>query len=272
MFSMFSLEPLEQRKLLSVSITLAPSVAPNGTGSPSFPAYGANAIMALGNGLTTIGNPTTDPTAYQVLVRSTVAPEYIVVTPGPSWHGVVNPTGAFSEERGNRMHFGAHIVSTETLTLSQVTYVINSNDPANALGTTFSFAGQSHNIYRQGINYGADGVKGGFDDVTITSGSGNQAVHELNLVGTGVAFQPTSDPDLTDQEEINEVMDWVREVSLTQVTCTLSVSGLNRSTITALKTVNIGRTKFMSPTVILSTFSLTKIDHSQVIDALDDLD
>src|SRR5262249_55423481 len=46
------------------TMSVAPSPAPNGFGSPSFAGYTANAITAIGGGLTSVGNPATTPTAY----------------------------------------------------------------------------------------------------------------------------------------------------------------------------------------------------------------
>ncbi|MGH9823776.1 MAG: hypothetical protein ACREDR_11070, partial [Blastocatellia bacterium] len=46
------------------AVAVKPSLAPNLFGSPSFAAYTANALAALQNGLSSMGNPATSPAGY----------------------------------------------------------------------------------------------------------------------------------------------------------------------------------------------------------------
>ena len=184
-----------------VTITVFPSLAPNAYGSPSWAGYMANAQTGLQNGLSTVGDRNTDPTGYQVV--SSIAANQPLVTSYPSWDGVANPTGAFSSEEGNRLHFGVVIESSTAFSLNEITFSLNSNDSGNTFNYDDNLAGTDFsNGKRVGIYYGADGAKGGVGvnaDVTYNAsnpGSDATPINELYYVGAGNAWWPGGgDPD-----------------------------------------------------------------------------
>jgi hypothetical protein len=171
-----------------------PSPAPNAFGSPSWnPGYVQNALNALENGLSSVGNPATTPTAYYQV--TTEGDRDNIVTGFPSWKGFVNPGAmfgaAFANELGNRLHFGVHILGNGTqFSLSELSFDMESTDA----GDIFQFVGDfstPSDVYsstRVGINYGPDHIKGTADDVRISSGPATQVVDELVYVGVGNAL------------------------------------------------------------------------------------
>ncbi len=180
-----------------VTIDVVASSAPNVFGSPSWGGYLANALNSLENGLGNIGDRNTDPTAYEI-AGATVAPGDFMVSSFNSWRGDVNPTGAFANEYGNRMHFGLHAVGdgTTRFALENISFSLTSSDDANALGFAGNFVGLGYSSTRYGIDWGADRVKGGGDDIIYTSGNGSTLVDEIVYVGIGNAFWPGGgDPD-----------------------------------------------------------------------------
>lgn len=157
------------------------SPAPNFFGSPSFSGWGANAIDALQNNLSSVGNPATDPTAYFQVTTGTDTSN--IVTGFPSWNGVANPGGAFASELGNRLHFGLHIVGNGTLfSLSELSFDMHSSDPGNIFSFTGDFSTDDYSAFRVGIAP---------DGSLITSGPGTQLVKEFMYVGVGNALAPS---------------------------------------------------------------------------------
>jgi hypothetical protein len=173
------------------TIFVAPTIAPNTFGSPSFAAWQANAISALQAGTASAGSPTS-PTYYSQTNTTTAGG--IIVTNFPSWMGQADPGGvfggAYANELGNRAHFSIHIGQTGPLTafsISQLSFNLTTTDPA----LDFSFAAGSYNYGAGyvGLNYGLDGIKGTGDDFFVTSGPNTQLVHELFGRGSGNAFE-----------------------------------------------------------------------------------
>ena len=162
------------------------SPAPNAFGSPSFNTWVTNAINALQNGLTSVGNPATDPAAYYQVTQENDMQN--IVTGFPSWLGLANPGTAFgpafANELGNRLHFGLVILGTggTTFSLSNLSFNMHSSDPGN----TFSFVGSfgptdSYSARRVGID---------INNNVINSGPATQVVKELIYVGVGNAIAP----------------------------------------------------------------------------------
>lgn len=173
------------------TIFVAPTIAPNTFGSPSFAAWQANAIAALQAGTSSAGS-SSSPTYYSQTNTTTAGG--IIVTNFPSWMGQADPGstfgGAYSNELGNRAHFSIHIGQTGPLTafsISQLSFTLTATDP----GLDFSFAAGSYNYGAGyvGLNYGVDGIKGTSDDFFVTSGPNTQLVHELFGRGSGNAFE-----------------------------------------------------------------------------------
>ncbi len=181
----------------AVLIQVFPSPAPNAFGSPSWnPGYVQNALNALENGLSSVGNPATSPTAYYRV--TTEGDRDNIVTGFPSWRGFANPGAmfgpAFANELGNRLHFGVHISGNGTqFSLSGLSFDMESTDAGDIFQFVGDFASPSdtYSSTRIGINYGPDHIKGTGDDVRITSGPATQVVDEIVYVGVGNALAPS---------------------------------------------------------------------------------
>jgi len=119
------------------TVTVFPSVGPNGNGSPNIFAYGTNAIGALTSGQTSAGTPNTPAYYSQVAPGSTVSPTSIIATSTPSWNGVANPGGNFANEVGNALFFGMHVhFNTPTVPTSLAySFPVPSNIPGMPAGT-----------------------------------------------------------------------------------------------------------------------------------------
>jgi hypothetical protein len=159
----------------------------------------------LENNLGNIGNRSTDPTAYEQGLTS-ILPGQILVSGFNSWDGLANPTGAFANEAGKRLMFALHIIDgTNTFRLDNLSYDSNSTDPYNQLNFDGDFLGAGFNNRRIGINYGADGVKGGGDDITYQNGESSALlINELLYSGIGLAQSVyASDPGLTNQDKLD---------------------------------------------------------------------
>jgi hypothetical protein len=148
-------------------------------GSPSFAAWQLNAIQGISNGFTTVGNPATDPTAFQT-VTSTSVRDIIPTGDFPSWNGQANPSGAFANELGNLLYAPVIINGNGTLfSLSQVVFTgASSDNPSNPaaslLGNVTPLSNFDYSAGRVGVIFNADG-----STTYITSGSSDQQVNEL---------------------------------------------------------------------------------------------
>jgi len=203
----------------TVTVTVLPSVAPNAFGSPSWAGYVSNAMTGLQTNQTTVGDRTVTPTGYTGGVTSVTAGQ-IEVTSFNSWEGNANPTGAFQNELGNRLHFGLTVVSTsQQFDLADVGFSITSNDVGDDLGYTGDLSGTDFSTgTRIGLSYGADGIKGTADDILYDAanpGSDTSMINELYYVGVGNAEWPGgSDPDpsnplLGQQGAIDAETQWI---------------------------------------------------------------
>lgn len=183
----------------SITLDVRPSSAPNAFGSPSWNGYAANALNALQNGLTTLGDRNTDPTGYTAFPNgSFISPGDMMVTSYSSWRGIANQASPFSSELGNRLHFGLHAYGdgTQEFTLADVAFNMTSSDgildfAGNLAGTFLD------GINRIGVNWGPDNAPGGGDDIVYNSGEDDTVLlDELMYRGIGNAFWPGGgDPD-----------------------------------------------------------------------------
>jgi PEP-CTERM motif len=196
-FNISSLLALSTLTLISPAISFAStgvtavefaSPAPNAYGSPSYPGWQSNAVNALENNLSSVGNPVTDPTAYYQVTTGTDSSN--VVTDYNSWNGLANPTGAFASELGNRLQFGVRFDGNGTpIALANLAFNMVSSDPGDELGYSGDFSDPSDpsDVYspsRVGIIHGISG------DTFITSGPATQLVDEIVYVGVGDAVAP----------------------------------------------------------------------------------
>ena len=166
------------------------AIGPDGAaGSPSFPAWQLNAIQGISNGFTTVGNPATDPTAFQTVTSANVR-DIIPTGDFTSWNGQANPTGAFANELGNLLYAPVIISGNGTLfSLSQVVFTGVSSDMPNnpagsLLGNVTDLSNFDYSAGRVGVIDNADGTK-----TYITSGSSDQLVNELIYRGVGSFHQ-----------------------------------------------------------------------------------
>lgn len=185
-----------------------PAYAPKGTDSPSWSNYVFNAIAAIPMGMN-LGDRSTDPTAYE-RVDGPVPAHEMIYTPFHSWRGMADPNPDFVEpfrgEYGNRIHFGLHVIGSADwdFALEELTWALSSDDSSGFFDQSGDFVGTSYSPTRVGINYGADGVKGGGDDTIISFGPAIQRVNELIFVGTGdgfLSFDPAADNDQADIDQ-----------------------------------------------------------------------
>ena len=152
-----------------------------------------------------------DTAAAYERVSGPIAPEEIIHTDFNSWRGKADPNpefvAPFLGEYGNRVHFGVHIVGSGDwdFALEDMTWELDSNDAGGFFDQSNTFAGSSYSATRFGINYGADGVAGGPDDMIINKGPADQRVHELIYVGVGDGFY-SEEPGLEGQDDINQTL------------------------------------------------------------------
>lgn len=199
-----------------ITLNVFASSAPNASGSPSWGAYASNAMYSIENALGTTGDRTTNPAAYEVAGPIVDAGDFIVSS-FKSWRGGLNPSGAFANELGNRMHFGLHAMGNGTaqFRLADLTFSLTSSDvqagyPNGGLGFVGNFIGYSYTgTTRVGIDWGADRVRGTTDDIRYTSGNGTTLVDELVYVGVGNAFWPSPTGTQTNQDAMDSALAYV---------------------------------------------------------------
>ncbi len=220
----------------AVTLDVYASGAPNLFGSPSGSGYMSNALHALGNGLSTYGDPNS-PTGYSQ-EGSTVTAGDVAATSFKSWRGNVNPTGAFANELGGRIHFGLHAYGdgTAQFRLQDLSWSLDSSDSGNSLDAVGNFGSANYNsTSRYGVNWGDDRVKGGVDDVVYTSGNGNTLVDELVYVGVGGAWWPGgSDPTPSNpvggaQHAMDQHYSWVAANAPIDLSLTYSIGSYTGS-------------------------------------------
>lgn len=208
------------------TIQVIPSITPKGP-SASFDGYSVNAQNALENGLNAIGDPATQPTAYQSANaigtdQFEVATRDLIISSFPSWRGQAAPTGAFANEQGNRLHFGLHILGDGTrFSLAQLEFE-SSSDIFNPDLTVFT-AASLYDEFRRGINYGDDGVKGGGDDIVyMDDESADLPIDELILTGVAVNL-PIAPSGATDQEQLDSLITQLNDLSPFHLTGTYTL-------------------------------------------------
>jgi PEP-CTERM motif len=140
------------------TVTVYPSIGPNGNGSPSINTYGANAITALETGASTAGTPGTPGYYSQVPKGSYIPPSSIIATGPTSWNGVANPTGAFAGQVGNNLFFGVAIKSNSaspfTPTAADLAYNLSTSATNAGFNAKLSgtLAGRTYGPFLVGFN------------------------------------------------------------------------------------------------------------------------
>lgn len=131
------------------------------------------------------GDPTVNPAAFAPL--AVIAAGDLMVVPPDSqthlWKAVINPTGALTSlEFGNRLAFVFSIRSSTPFRMSNIRTTLTASD--SRLNATEMLSPYVYNSYTIGLNYGADGVKGGGDDTRPGNGaSATTLVNELYYGG-----------------------------------------------------------------------------------------
>ena len=169
-----------------ITITVIPALAPNVYGSPNWNAWVSNATIAIANGYSTYGDPSS-PSYYQ-RAPAVISVTNDIVTGFPSWDGLADPGdifGAnFSQELGNRLQFGIDIKGgTNLISISQLSFSAQSTDPGNTLGFAFAQGSYNYSASYVGIIYGPGGT-----NTYITSGPATQLVNEIVGRGSGNAW------------------------------------------------------------------------------------
>jgi hypothetical protein len=218
-------------------ITVNPHSAPNVFGSPSYDPYELLVMAALQNGgPASAGNRNTSPTAYELLApnaTSIVKAGDMIVTAFNSWRGTADPGAPFGSEGGNRMHFALTIISPDAstpFTLRDIGFTMNGATPdwqygfvpvtgytgSNEFDDTLFPTGINYQPWRIGVQYGADGVFGGGDDIILAPGtSGDTLVNALFYVGVGDAYWP--DPGPVPGYDLNQPADRQRLLTDTEL-------------------------------------------------------
>ena len=177
-----------------MTIDVIPSVGPESHGS-GWNTYRANAVFALRNSLSAVGNPATDPGAYVALDEAITAPEMTYSwSVFHSWNGVANPLAPFNDEYGNRLYFGLRVLDGDgsQVKLRDLVYHLWSTDTGNStpfFGLTYNFGLSNYSASQVGVQVGSDGLLGTLDDVILENGeSGTTNVDALYIVGIGAGF------------------------------------------------------------------------------------
>ena len=150
------------------------------------------------------------PTGFQNVIGGTFDARRNQATNFQAFNGQAPYGGMdFANELGNRLTYGLHLTSETTFQLKNLEDGFSSTlDPS--LGFDYalsSYAGSTFSSRRVGIYYGADGVKGGGDDVrydTSLSGDDSTLINEINLVSGGIADEVlASATGATNQDKMN---------------------------------------------------------------------
>lgn len=244
-----------------ISMTVVPSSAPNASsGSPSWAGYVTNALYALENGISTVGDRNTDPTAYTVAPAVVLGGE-LMVTSFNSWRGVAFPGAPFANEYGNRMHFGLHLVGdgSTQFRINDLTFNLYSSDSTNTLGFAGNFVGYAYNNRCFGVNWGTDRVKGGGDDTYYYSGNSNTFVDEIVYVGVGNAWWPGYGNPTAGQADINDVNAWIAAVGPIDVTCDYTMYAPDGSTVLATGSAMVTAVVPAPAAVLLGVMGLSAV-------------
>ncbi len=206
----------------ALTFTVYVSSAPNrhtSAGSPAANAYELWVDRALtsaeGSG-GNIGNPANDPAAFRVI--GDLVLRDLMVTSNPSWRGSSNPTGAFANQYGNRLHWVLHVKGNGTVRfkIEDISWKLGVGTDASdwtykrALGTKAGYTSAFNKVdcnYGWGYDWGSDNAKGGGDDTKVCSSDGSaddDDIDEFFYVGAGsgrvadLLYQNSQYPDFAD--------------------------------------------------------------------------
>ena len=153
--------------------------------SPSFDTYKANVIQGLENGGVATGVQGT-PSAFTPTSQTTFSYLDTLATSFNSWMGNLTPSAPYENEFGTYVRTSGLVKSTTAFTLADVYQ--SYSDPNGPIAPD-SFADIENGMFGRdvfGLSYGADGVKGGGDDVFFDAanpGNASTAINELYYFG-----------------------------------------------------------------------------------------
>ena len=152
---------------------------------PSQDTYAATFLTDVEQGMMTgswpVGNPL-NPGYATPITSGRVSVTNTIYTPSMySWNASPNPSGAFANEHGQMLIFGAKITDSTPFTLNQVDYWLGF--PSDNDTNSGTLAGLGYSQLGIGINWGPDGIPGTADDITYTSGNGSSQVNEVLIEG-----------------------------------------------------------------------------------------
>ena len=192
------------------------TAAPNVFGSPSFGSpsptgsnWSSNAVRGMlldEDSRGTTGQPTLFATGTDFLA------EDIVVTGFPSWKGVADPAAPYASELGTRLHAINSIKAAPGKTID-IAHGVTRSWVDDGTGGDLSFGDTTSSGYDAnrfiGVRYGVDGQPGTDDDVYLTSGTG--AVNEIIGFSPGNAYEPDACAGCTNQERIDDTLEYIQE-------------------------------------------------------------
>ena len=153
--------------------------------SPSFATYEANVIQGLENGGVATGIQGT-PGAFTPTSETAFSYVDTLATSFNSWMGNLNPSGPYQNEFGTYVRTSGLVKSSQAFTLADVYQ--SYTDPYGPIAPD-SFADLEGGQFGGsvfGLSYGADGVKGGGDDVfydAANPGTASTPINELYYFG-----------------------------------------------------------------------------------------
>ena len=153
--------------------------------SPSFATYEANVIQGLEDGGVATGVQGT-PSAFTPTAQTSFSYVDTLATSFNSWMGNLNPSPPYQNEYGTYVRTSGLVKSSQAFTLADVYQ--SYTDPYGPIAPD-SFADLEGGQFGGdvfGLSYGADGVKGGGDDVfydAVNPGSASTLINELYYFG-----------------------------------------------------------------------------------------
>ena len=178
----------------AISVDVYPAFAPVGPVSPNWNAWVANAINFLQTGSGDAASRS-NPADFELipLLPNTVPNSEFIVTTFNSWRGQAGPAAPFDGEFGNRWHAPVRIQGDGAMefALKDIMFVADSSDPQETFDMMGSLAGLSFSDTRIGVQWGADNMPGGGDDIVYDgSNPGTDAtlVDAMYYVGIGDGF------------------------------------------------------------------------------------
>ena len=206
-----------------VTIDMHASPAVNRFFSPTWTAWTDNAKTALKDGLSSVGNPATDPDAYYTV------PEFvttdIAVTTFESWKGTAPGGAPFDQEHGQRVHFPMLIASDtgqDDIRLANagnlgLYYLDTDESPTEVdvfgLPPTWIFS-----------NYDAHVIGVKADGTIIDSGSNTQLVNKIIYVSLGMAWaddEVVDPPGATNQDTLDMLLAELGDGSIKHLRATI---------------------------------------------------